>query len=140
MLKSLVIVTLVSITTQQAATLKTITLDKESNYQLTYNILNDTSANPVLNGTLSISGLVTKDWVADGKTGMFMGLGYGSNHMRNTDGMLCQFLWTNKSSDAITCLDIWFSETHSVVFGPETNDVKTIRTLQANVTAGAFSV
>ena len=69
-----------------------------------------------------------------------MGLGYGSNHMKNTDGMMCRFLWTNSSSDQITCLDIWFSETHSVVFGPETPDVKTIKTLQANVPTGTFSV
>ena len=69
-----------------------------------------------------------------------MGLGYGSYHMRNTDGMMCRFTWTNSTTDQITCLDVWFSETHSVIFGPETPDVRTIRTLQANVTTGTFAV
>ena len=54
--------------------------------------------------------------------------------------MMCRFIWTNSTSDQITCLDIWFSETHSVVFGPETSDVRTIRTVQANVPTGTFAV
>ena len=98
MIKSIVLSVLASISLQQqASTLKRIPLDTENNYVLTYNILNETSANPVLNGTLSISGLDTKGWQPDNKTGMYMGLGYGSNHMRNTDGMLCRFLWTNST-------------------------------------------
>ena len=89
MFKLIVFAALVSFSAQQASTLRKITLCTEDNYFLTYNILNETSANPILNGTLSISGYNTKDWKADGKTGMFMGLGYGSDHMKNTDGMMC---------------------------------------------------
>jgi len=86
---------------QTSSTPVTVTLQSAKNYKLTYSIIDQTSANPTLSVTLSISGFDTSKWTnPDGKTGMYMGLGFGGSTMRNIDTISCAYSWTNKATDA----------------------------------------
>ena len=55
-------------------------LEQQRQYRLQYNIINETSTNPTLNVTLSINGFDTSSWTtADGRTGLYFGIGFGGN-------------------------------------------------------------
>jgi hypothetical protein len=71
-------------------TIRQLTLDSFAPYVLAYTILNETSANPTWQATLNISNVKTaSSWATDGKSGYFMGIGYGKKFMMNIDFTLC---------------------------------------------------
>ncbi len=72
-------------------------------------MINSTSANPVLNVSLQITGYDTSSWITpDGRTGLYLGLGYGNDEMRDVDSISCLFMWNNRTNDTFMCFDTWF--------------------------------
>ena len=62
----------------QNNTVREVVLDETRQYRLQYNIINETSANPTLNATLSINGFDTSRWTtANGQSGLYLGIGFG---------------------------------------------------------------
>ena len=67
-----------------------VTLDPNAPYILSYTVLNETSSNPTWQATLNISNVKSaSSWPTDGKSGFFMGLGYGKKFMMNIDFTMC---------------------------------------------------
>ena len=100
------------------ATMKQVILKRNPQYTLNYNVINETSANPTLNVTLKIQGYDTSKWItADGKTGFFLGLGFGGSEMKNVDTINCNYFWTNKTTDVFQCYDLWLES--PPVYTPE---------------------
>ena len=105
----LVVASTIAVLGQDTTSVREVSLEASKQYKLQYNIINETSDNPTLNATLSISGFDTSKWTnADGKTGLYLGLGFGGSTMRNIDVINCGYLWTNKTTDAFRCYDSWF--------------------------------
>ena len=123
------------------AIMKQVILKQNPQYTLNYNIINETSAIPTLNVTLSIQGYDTSKWTsADGKTGFYLGLGFGRSEMKNVDAINCLYFWTNKTTDVFQCYDMWFDGNRQPVSTPEAQDAKNVRTTGVKVPAGEFTV
>jgi hypothetical protein len=72
---------------------------------------------------------------------MYMGLAYGKKIMRDIDFTICQFTTTAKATDSFICYDGFFDADRMPVMVPaERNDVRNVKTLQANTQTGNFSV
>jgi hypothetical protein len=126
---------------QNTTSVREVSLEASKQYKLQYNIINETSANPTLNATLSISGFDTSKWTtADGKTGLYLGLGFGGSTMMNIDSINCLYFWTNKTTDAFSCFDLWFDGNRLPVNSTEAQDARNVRTGAVNVKNGVFTV
>ena len=131
----------VAVMAQNTTSVREIKLESTKQYKIQYNVINETSANPTLNVTLSITGFDTSKWTtADGKTGLYLGLGFGRSEMKNVDAINCFYLWTNKTTDAFQCMDMWFDGNRQPVSTTEAQDAKLVRTGLVNVKNGVFTV
>ena len=73
---------------------------------MTYDVIyTDNNTNPYFSATFLITNYNVSQWTTDGKTGLWISIGYGNDVMTNTDITLCQFTYTNSISDAFTCED-----------------------------------
>jgi hypothetical protein len=118
-----------------------VVLQASSKYTFSYNVINQTAANPVLNATLSITGFDTSSLTTpDGKSGLYLGLGFGSTEMKNVDAINCLYFWSNKTTDAFVCYDMYFNSSRLPVATPESQDAKNVKTNIANLKTGEFSV
>jgi hypothetical protein len=72
----------IAVMAQNMTSVREVMLEASKQFKLQYNIINETSANPTLNATLSISGFDISKWTtADGKSGLYLGLGFGGSTM-----------------------------------------------------------
>ena len=86
-------------------------LQSRTNYTFHYNIINITAAIPILNLTLSIINLDTSSILntpANGKSGIYLGIGFGKTVMQDVDAIMCMYIWNNKTTDAFNCVDMYF--------------------------------
>jgi hypothetical protein len=131
----------IAVMAQNTTSVKEVILEASKQFKLQYNIINETSANPTLNATLSISGFDTSKWTtADGKTGLYLGLGFGGSTMMNIDSINCLYFWTNKTTDAFSCFDLYFDANRQPVTTTESQDARNVRTGAVNVRNGIFTV
>jgi hypothetical protein len=134
-------VPMATLTSSTAAAAGSIELQASSKYTFSYNVINQTSANPVLNVTLRIPGFDTSYMVTpDGKSGLYLGIGFGKNNMQNVDAINCLYFWSNKTTDSFVCYDMYFNSSRLPVATPESQDAKNVKTNIANVKTGEFSV
>ena len=119
---------------QNNTVIRQVVLKESPRYTLDYNVINSTSANPVLNVSLQLTGYDTSSWTtANGKTGVYLGLGFGEDEMQNIDAINCLFLWNNRTNDTFMCTDTWFDGNRQPVTTPEAQDAKNVRTGLVNV-------
>lgn len=67
------------------------------NYKLDYLVLNPTDSNASVFINLTVSGVNTTDFVP-GKSGVWIGLGYGNNQMKNVDYNMFLFNQTSATT------------------------------------------
>ena len=77
------------------------------NFTLDYQIINATQANPSIRINLTLTGVSTSAWAVN-KNGVYLALGFGGKLMSNIDFNLCQYTYTNKTTDAFFCIDSYF--------------------------------
>ena len=125
----------------QTNSTREIMFEPSKQFRLQYNIINETSANPTLNATLSITGFDTSRWTtADGRTGMYMGIGFGGTTMSEIDAIMCMYLWNNRTTDSYSCTDLSFESYRQPATTTEIQDVRNVRTGSVNVRNGTFTV
>ncbi|TNV76823.1 hypothetical protein FGO68_gene15042 [Halteria grandinella] len=105
------------------------------NYTLDWALVNSSS----VRFNLSVTGLPTSNWVVN-KSGEYMGIGFGNNMMSNVDYLACYTLWSNKSTDAFSCVDGYFDANRNPVTTAETQDFSGLTTVTYNKTLGNFKV
>lgn len=89
---------------------------------------------------LSATGIDTSAWVAS-KSGVWFGLGYGSNQMRSIDFNMCTFIWKNTATDAFTCSDSYYDANRAPLPPTsETQDLTGVITMTKDKAAGSFKV
>lgn len=123
-----------------AASCLEVVLNAAHNYKLNYDIINSTSSNPILNATLSITGIDTSNWVADGRGGMYLGLGFGGKTMRNIDAIVCLYYYNNRTNDTFVCGDTYFDGSRTPLTTVEQQDAKNVKNGAINVKSGTFAV
>ena len=133
-MRALFVLALVALTASQvsgqaastASAFYSVPFPSDKKYTLTYNILNQATSNPTLNATLSITGIDTSKWTTDGKSGLWLGIGYGRKVMANTDYNMCLLFNTGKTTDAFVCGDGSFDASRIPVAGvcPRTSKLK----------------
>jgi len=118
-----------------------VVFQASSKYTFSYNVINQTAANPVLNATLSITALDTSSIItADGKSGVYLGIGFGKTKMQEVDSINCLLFWTNKTTDSFVCYDMYFNSSRLPVATVESQDAKNVKTNLINFKTGEFSV
>ncbi len=118
------------------AQVKTVVLNSVNPYTLTYNILNESSTNPTFQATLDLKNYMnTASWSTDGKSGVYVALGYNTNVMALADVTFCSFLFFGRANDSFTCFDINYDQDRLPLFN-ERNDIRNVRTVVANRTSG----
>jgi hypothetical protein len=60
--------------------------------------------------------------------------------MKNVDAINCLYFWTNKTTDAFQCFDMWFDGNRQPVSTTEAQDAKNVRTTGVKVSSGEFTV
>ena len=122
------------------AQVKTVVLDPAYPYTLTYTLLNESSANPTFSATLDIKNYNdTSSWKTDGKSGMYLALGYNTQVMALADVTFCNFKYFGRANDSFECYDINYDINRVAQF-VERNDIRNVRTVVANQATGQFSV
>ena len=122
------------------AQVKTVVLDPVYPYTLTYTILNENSTNPTFQATLDLKNYMnTTSWKTDGRSGVYVALGYNTKVMALADVTFCSFLYFGRANDSFTCYDINYDLDRVALF-TERTDVKNVKTVIANKTSGQFTV
>lgn len=82
---------------------------RTNDYTLNYQVLSSGNA---IRFNLSATGIDTSTWVS-GKSGLWFGIGFGNNQMKNIDFNWCTFAWKNATTDAFACVDSYFDANRS---------------------------
>ncbi|CDW71904.1 UNKNOWN [Stylonychia lemnae] len=120
-------------------------------YQLHYEI--DQSLAKEVEDTKVIMTLVLNNYdisswsSANGQQGVWLGIGYGSKTMTNTDMVTCRYYYTNSQSDIFHCSDQYtdnsrgrFNDTTQSIQNVKTNSNPIIKTAGQTLTKANFSV
>ena len=122
------------------AQVKTVVLDSKNPYTLSYNLLNENSTNPTFQATLNLQNYKSTDsWKTDGKSGLYVALGYNTKVMANADVTFCSFVYNGRANDSFVCSDISYDADRRPLF-VERNDISNVKTVAASMTSGQFSV
>jgi DOMON domain len=88
---------------------------------------------------LTATAIDTSAWV--NKSGVWFGIGYGNNQMKNIDYNMCLFSWTNKTTDAFSCYDNSFDAVRAPRnASADSQDLTNVTTLTANKATGTYKV
>ena len=118
------------------AQIKTVVLDPAYPYTLNYTILNENSTNPTFQATLDLQNYKnTSTWKTDGKSGVYVALGYNTKIMALADVTFCSFLFFGRANDSFACYDINYDADRVALFNERT-DIRNVKTLVANRTSG----
>lgn len=95
-------------------------------YSVDY-LVNDTNKdNPVLKMTLKLENYdISTLTGTDGKTGLYLGVGFGTQLMSNADIIMCTYSYKNLATDKFACVDLYTDADRAATVDPDqhVNDV-----------------